>query len=130
MADVIVGAIVVGAVAGLIMWVAWRQSVQEWEDSSGPPMRRPGGSFLPGRAAGGPVVRRGAAPFPRRVAIGHARGATPAAVPALHFGQPAAAVRGAAGDVGLPTPAGVDENGLLRPPVEAQPENERRGGQA
>jgi hypothetical protein len=128
--DMLLGGIVFGGVAGVGVWIAFRRSLKEWEDSSGPPMRRPGGSFLPGRAAGGPVVRRGPAPFPKRVAIQRARGVVPAAVPALQLGRPAAADRAGTGEVGLPTPAGVDDNGLLRPPVEAQPENERGGNQA
>lgn len=129
MGDLIFGAMVFGAVAGLVVWIAWRQSLKDWEDSSGPPVRRPGGSFLPGRAAGGALVRRGSPAFPATVQIGGAREAVRPPVPALRLGQAVAPARGATGDVGLPTPAGVDENGLLRPPVEARPENERRGEQ-
>jgi hypothetical protein len=111
--------LVVSAMALIVL-----RAESEWNDPPGPAVRRPGGTALISRMSGDGRAKVPSGVFPRKVRVTGPTVVAPPRVPALNF-QRAAGINVDA-PLPLPPPAGVDENGLLVPPVDPRAENERR----
>jgi hypothetical protein len=122
--DPLVG-VFLALIAAVAIWLAVRRADREWWDPPGTAIRRPGGTAMISRVAGVSRPRAASPQFPATVEIvGRAASVKPT-IPALRLQPDERNVGIQRLAAPLPPPAGVDENGMLRPPREAEPENER-----